>query len=186
MNGQQSMFDEQLYDYLFVIEPDAATAEVVKGLKQLLHDRIVLSWQNLNSKPHLSLFEFRNVETAEEGIIRKTAEALKNIQPFTVQLDGAETFLHGNTLRSLVLKLKEPKPVSALQSAIRRELHLRQQKLTPHVTIAGKIPVKNFNLLESAEEFDYRGGFVCAAVTILKRPADGSKGFVVVHREVLT
>jgi len=185
MNGQQNLFSESLYDYLFVIEPDPATATLIRQLKQLLHDRIVLSWANLNSKPHLSLFEFQNVESAEEEIIRKTAALLKNTGPFPVGLDGLVVFEHGKVSRSLVLKIKDPKAIVTLHHALRREIHLKPRKITPHATIARDIPAAAFAKLESIDEFDYKGAFDCSKITLLKKISGGKASFKPLHEFTL-
>jgi 2'-5' RNA ligase len=182
---QQDLFNEPFFEYFFLIGPDEETMKAVRELKQLLHDRIVLSWANLNSKPHLTLLEFRTTESAEEEIIRKSIAALSEHSAFPVALDGAMVFEHGRSSRSLVLKVADPKPVLETQALLKKALRLKRQRMTPHLTIARDIPLANFNKLESLDDFNYTGEFRCDRILLLKKPAAVKAAYTVLHEVLL-
>lgn len=182
---QQDLFNEPLYDYFFMIGPDLPTTKAVKELKQLMHDRIVLSWENLNSKPHLTLAEFRTTESAEEQIVRKAIATLEEYPAFPVTLDGVTVFEHGRASRSVVLKVADPKPIREAQSLLKKALRLKGRGITPHVTIARNIPIGNFDRLGSLEDFDYRGEFRCDRILLLKKPAAGRAAYTLLCEALL-
>lgn len=179
---QQDLFNEPLYDYCFQIRPDVPTVEAVKELKQQVHDQIVLSWANLSSKPQLTLIEFRATATAEEQIVSKTMAVLKEQGTFPVALDGAIVWTPERSTGSLVLKVKDAKPIRAAQSLLRKALHLQRQKLIPHLSIAGDVPSGK---IASLEDFAYTGQFQCDRILLLKKPAATAKSYTVVYEAML-
>lgn len=179
---QQNLFDEPLYDYCFLIRPDLRTVEAVKELKQQLHDRIVLSWANLSSKPQLTLVEFQATESAEGEIVRRTIGILKDQPAFPVGLSGVLVLEHGKSTTSVVLKVKDPKPILEAQSLLRKALQLKREKSIPYVSIARNIPSAK---LGSLEDFDYQGEFQCDRILLLKKPVAAKASYTVLCEALL-
>lgn len=186
MNGQLNLFNEETYEYFFLIQPDQRTEKEVKLYKRIMNSSIHLSKENLWSVPHLSLFKWKANYSMDEFVIRKATQALKNVEGFKVKLDGLDVYSHGHVKKSLVLKVKNPAPIKSVNKSLLDEFKFNSHKISPHITIAKSIPVSDFNKLSySLEQFNYRGEFLCNKITILKKMLGEDKNYVVLHEAVL-
>lgn len=144
-------------------------------MKKALHKIIPLGKENLHSIAHISLYKLQIPEN-DEFIIKKIRRALAHQHSFIIRLNGTEIFAHGNQSKTLVLKIANPEPINIIYALISREFRT-SKRITPHLTIARKIPVRNFEKI-NVEDFHLYEEFLCDKVTILKKP-EGEEHFVV-------
>jgi 2'-5' RNA ligase len=186
MNDQPNLFNEESYEYFFLIHPDSRTEQEVKYYKRVVNGSIRLSHENLWSVPHLSLFKWKVSASLDDYIIRKMDNALKGTGGFKIKLDGVDVYRHGHVKRSLVLKVKNPAPIRAVTNSLIHEFNFRSHKLSPHISIVRAIPEKDFEKLGTAlNKFDYKGEFLCNKVTVLKRVSGGDHKYIKLHEAVL-
>jgi len=186
MNGQLNLFGEEAYEYFFLIRPDQKTDKEVKLYKRIVNSSIHLSYENLWSVPHLSLFKWKANGSMDDFIIEKTTKALKDTTGFTVKLDGIDIYHHGSVKKSLVLKVKNPEPIRIVSKSLVNAFKFQSRKISTHITIVRSIPVEEFDKLSySLIQFDYKGEFWCNKITILKKMAGRDKNYVVLREVVL-
>jgi 2'-5' RNA ligase len=186
MIGQLNLFNEEMHEYFFLIQPDPKTEKEVKLYKRIVNSSIHLSKENLWSAPHLSLFKWTVNCSMDDFIICKTDKALKDIAGFKVQLDGVGVYSHGNIKKSLVLKIKNPEPIRSVNKSLVHAFNFRSRKISPHITIVSSIPVTDFNKLAySLNQFNYKGEFLCNKITILKKIHGENKNYIVLHEAAL-
>jgi len=186
MKGQLNLFEEKMFEYFFLIQPDLKTEKEVKLYKRIVNSSIHLSRENLWSVPHLSLFKWRVNYSMDDFIVRKTVKALKDISEFIVELDGVDVYDHGKVKKSIVLRVKNPESVCSVNKSLMDEFKFQYRKISPHITIVRSIPVKEFGKLAySLNRFDYKGEFVCNKITILKKIIGEDRNYVMLHEEVL-
>lgn len=186
MKDQLSLFEEERFEYFFLIQPDGKTAKEVRSYKMILNEAIPLSHENTLSTPHLSLFKWQVNGGIDNYIIQKTSKALKNVSSFKVKLGGMDIYTHGSSSRSLVLKVDNPDPIRAVNRSLVNEFQFKEQKLQPHITIARSIPAQDFNKLGYRfRQFDYKGEFYCNKISILKKRIGDDKNYILLHEEKL-
>lgn len=186
MNDQLNLFEEERFEYFFLIQPDQKTDKEVRSYKMTLNDAIALSKENLWSVPHLSLFKWQVNGVNDNYIIEKTSKALKNVPGFKVKLGGVDIYTHGPSKRSLVLKVDNPDPIRAVNRSLVNEFHFQEHAIQPHITIARSIPVNEFNKLGYRfNQFNYKGEFYCNKISILKKRIGEDKRYVLLHEQKL-
>ncbi|QEH39675.1 2'-5' RNA ligase family protein [Chitinophaga sp. XS-30] len=175
-SGQLSLFAPedipQAYtpcEYFLLISPPSALIEKIRAMKKKLHKIVPVGEDNLHSIAHISLLKLRMREN-DELVTGKVRRALTNLHGFTISLNGAEVFAHGRASRSLVLRISNPEPVNILHAWISSEFGNRKG-ITPHLTIAKKIPAKNFAKVP-VQDFNRYDSFLCNSVTILKKTGE--------------
>lgn len=171
--GQLSLFAPedipQVYtpcEYFLLISPPPALIEKIRAMKKKLHKIVPVGEENLHSIAHISILKLRMREN-DDLVTGKVRRALTNLHSFTIRLNGAEVFTHGRASRSLVLRISNPEPVSILHAWISSEFGNRKG-ITPHLTIAKKIPAKNFAKVP-VQDFNRYDTFECDGITILKK-----------------
>jgi len=186
MNAQLNLFNEEMFEYFFLIQPDPKTEKEVKLYKRIVNSSIHLSPDNLFSVPHLSLFKWRVNYSMDDFIIRKTSQALKNVAGFKVKLDGLDVYHHGHVKKSLVLKVKNPTPIKSVNKSLIDEFNCKVSKISPHIPIVRSIPSSDYNkLIYSLNQFNYKGEFDCNKITILKKMIGIDNKYVVLHEASL-
>lgn len=186
MKGQLDLFSVESYEYFFLIQPDKITDREVRLYKRIVNSSIYLSYENLWSVAHLSLFKWRVNYSVDAFIIEKLTKALEGIGGFMIKLDGLEIFHHRSEKRSLVLKVKNPESIQIVSKILEKEFKFRERSSSPHITIVRSIPVKEFDKLgNSLNQFDYKGEFLCNKITILKKQVGQDKHYVVLHEAML-
>lgn len=191
MQEQLSLFEEERFEYFFLIYPDAKTDREVRSYKRSLNELIPLSTENLWSVPHLSLFKWQVNAGMDDFIVRKSTEALAGIGGFNVRMGGVDVYTHGPDKRSLVLKVDNADSVKALNRSLLREFHFRELVWQPHITIARSVPTAEFNKLGyKFGPYNYKGEFYCDKVSILKKKIGEGEKYILLHearlgREVL-
>lgn len=187
MQEQLSLFEEERFEYFFLIQPDPGTDRAVRSYKQVLNETIPLSSENLWSVPHLSLFKWQVNSGMDDYIIRKTTEALSGAGGFVVRMGGLDIYTHGPDKRSLVLRVDNPDAVKTLNRSLIREFQLREFVWQPHITIARSIPTTDFNKLGyKFNQFNYKGEFYCNKVVILKKKIGEGEKYILLHEARLT
>lgn len=182
MQAQLNLFEEEGYEYFFLIQPDAKLDREVRSYKRLLNEKITLSDDNLYAVPHLSLFKWQVNTSMDQYIIQKTTEALHSLGGFMIRLGGVDVFTHGPEKRSLVLKVDNAETVKGLSRSLIHTFKFREHNWQPHITIARSIPTADFNKLNyKFNQFNYKGEFYCDRVVILKKPMGEGKKYVLLH-----
>lgn len=153
-------------EYFLLISPPPALIEKVRAMKKKLHKVVPIGEDNLHAIAHISLLKLPMREN-DELVTGKVRRALTNLRSFTIRLNGAEAFTHGRASRSLVLRISNPEPVNILHAWISSEFGNRKG-ITPHLTIAKKIPAKNFAKVP-VQDFNRYDSFLCDSVTVLKK-----------------
>lgn len=186
MKDQLNLFDEERFEYFFLIQPDMKTDREVRSYKMIVNNTISLSNENIWSVPHLSLFKWQVNGGIDNYVIQKASNALKNLHAFKVKLDGVDIFTHGSTKRSLVLKVANPDPIRGINRSLINEFNFKEQSLLPHITIARSIPVNDFNKLNyNFNQFNYKGEFLCNKISILKKKMGVNEKYILLHEAKL-
>lgn len=173
---QLDIFGCETHEYLFVIEPDEQTTEILIHLRKQLHISFSLSDQTLQSKPHISLCYFEASDFSDELIISKAKQGLAAIEKFNVAIDGCEKWNNG----TLILKIKQD---SSIQKLLQELVTVFKGIIrTPHLTIARSIP-KSFLEHLPIEDFQYQGNFNCDSIVLLKKT--GGDAYQVLHKITL-
>jgi 2'-5' RNA ligase len=186
--AQLRLFEQTMYEYFVLLSPSDTIKQDVDSMKQALHDQIGLEAFNLNSVAHLSLYKTEAPD--DSSVVRFIKKVAGLHHPFTISLNGYDILKHGNVSRTICLKVTDPKPINRLMASLNPPVEskrtYRQTSILdkpkkakpvihPHVTIARKIPIQDFNRINEFSLFDYQGEWLCDNITILRRPA-GSTG----------
>ena len=147
-------------------------------MKKELHKIFPLGDENLHSIAHISLYRLLIPEN-DDFIIKKIRRALAHQHSFTIRLNGTEIFAHGNQSKTLVLKIANPEPINIIYALISREFRT-SKRITPHLTIARKIPIRNFEKI-NVHDFHRFEEFLCNEITILKK-LEGEEHFTVLTK----
>jgi len=156
--------------YFIIISPDDPIKKKIELFKMQLGEIIPLSAHNRFSKAHISLMKFSSSDD-DEQVINKVKNALSSFQNFEIELNGSDTFTHGDSSTTLILKISNPTPIEALyQLLLEADLApMFPKKITPHLTIARTIPNSEFAGNVDLSKFDYYDSFLCKHITILKQ-----------------
>lgn len=184
MDEQLSIFDElpgagytPVNEYLIVISPNEEIKEKVKFLKNEIHTLINLSNENRLATAHITLFELLNPKIAEEDFMLWIKNGLKKVEPFKVQIEDYGVFMHGETKRTLYLKVLDHESIKQLYTLLRSDAKFKISKksLTPHLTIVKSISLSELQeILHSKLNLSYQNEFECKSLLILKRQILGN------------
>lgn len=185
MNEQLSIFDElpdagytSVSEYLIVISPSEEIREKVKFFKNEIHTLVNLSNENRFATAHITLFELLNPKIREEDFILWIKNGLKNVKPFSVQIEDYGVFMHGETKRTLYLKVLDQESIKQLYTLLRSnaKFKISKKSLTPHLTLVKSISVSELQeVLHSKLDLSYQNEFECKSLLILKRQILGNK-----------
>ena len=160
--NQLDIFGSDIYEYLFVIEPDHETSGRVISMRNNLNRLISLPEEVLHSKPHISLCYFEARDFSDQFIRTKTKQVLSSLQPFDVQIIGSEIWKNG----TFILKVNPNEHTLELQKQL--SLAFKGVIKNLHLTIARSMPVEMISTIPM-ELFDYQGRFPCKSIYILKK-----------------
>lgn len=159
---QLDIFGSEIYEYLFVIEPDQKTTEKIIQFRTLIHNVVPLSEEILHSKPHISVCYFKASNFSDEFILEKSNQVLSSIRSFDLQLDGAEQWNNG----TLILRINPDENILELQKQLSGAFKGVIKNF--HLTIARNIPNELLYQLP-IDSFDYKTEFKCESIYILKK-----------------
>lgn len=171
MGNQLSLFEKpNLVEYFFLLTPPKEILDDVREIKAKIHSRIKLSPETLQSKAHISLLEFPQMNRTEEQIIEKSNRLFRDMQSFGVQMHGFGIFYHGRDKRTVYVKVKDSGPIQQMYTLLAGELKLKSEKFTPHLTIVRSIPAHELERIEDdLMNYEYANEFLCEKITLLKR-----------------
>ncbi|MGV3631564.1 MAG: 2'-5' RNA ligase family protein [Bacteroidota bacterium] len=174
MGQQLSLFEKpNLVEYLFLVSPPDQIQQDILQIKGKIHSRIPLSPKNLKSKAHISLVEFPQMNRTEMQIVEKSGKLFKNMQPFELRLEGFGFFHHGRDKRTVYLQVKDSGPIRHVYTSLVEELKLKNEKFTPHLTVAKSIRTTDLEKIEDdLLNYDYSAEFICGKITLLKKESN--------------
>ena len=173
----QPRYGFHLFEYLLIIEPDAAVQKQIQAFKEYF----IKSHRYPNAivpKGHITLMRFIQYDTYEKRIIGQLGQLAASITPFTIELQGFGSFGH-----TLFVDVKSPDHLRELISLHRQELRpLLNTKGTPyfamkpHVTIARNLtPSQHETIWPVWNRTKYRGSFPAKSMILLKRRVGTSR-----------
>lgn len=167
-NERKETIGKVIYEYFFIISPDWSIKKEVKEIKKKLDNAIGLDKADIHTVPHISLFKIRNASPNLD--ISQYAEALSKARAFEINVHGLGLFHQYNGKNTLYLKLQEHEPIVELYcNLIKCRGYNSRSGFVPHITIARNITEQNLNGISGLSEHNFKGGFYCDRVTVLKK-----------------
>ncbi|HVV54301.1 MAG TPA: hypothetical protein VHC47_03190, partial [Mucilaginibacter sp.] len=139
-------------EYFIVIAPPGPVCDYVKQLKNFCK-RNIGSFYSAGSRAHISFGKFIDEENSPgqmSGIMRQCLhlmeKGISRIPPCNIMIDGFRFFDHGPRFKTIYAAVKLDEKTLDWFNAVGEQL-LIDRDITPHITIARKIPVESFNVL---------------------------------------
>ncbi|MFY0254303.1 2'-5' RNA ligase family protein [Chitinophaga sp. 30R24] len=166
---------EEVFDYLLVVNPDAAVAKDVTRIRQFVAAE--LADHTLSAAPvHVALFRSAFPERYQEDFIAMLEEVALKQAGFTVYTAKMDAYRHAGGHNSIFINVANPKPLMDLHTSIMKAFELKPQAFKPHIILARAVQDAEVNMLMPllAQQFFVRS-FNCHCFSLLKRPAIGGK-----------
>src|SRR5579862_8729292 len=162
-------------DFLVIIAPPECVANQILLLKKACAKHIGM-FESMHSKAHISFGLFgEEIETprqktfAMESFFNLVASDISIIEPIELKINGFSFFNHGKNFKTIYASFELTDEIMEWFNNIKKILKI-DSKLTPHITIAKKIPIDAFNKLwPHFEEIKFKSSFVVDYLTILTR-----------------
>jgi len=162
-------------EYFILISLPDRIDDYVKSLKDFCK-RNIGSFYSATSRSHISFGKFIDEEDDNLGMSEIMQLYLKNIQnaialipSCDLSIDGFNYFTHGTKFRTIYVVIKLDDNVIGWFDKIRNRL-LIDRNITPHITIARKIPTNDFDILwPHFRNLTFKESFKPASLTILTR-----------------
>lgn len=171
MGQQLSLFEKpNLVEYFFLVSPPKEILEDVREIRAKIHSKVHLPIEIRNSVPHISLFEFFQMNRTEEEIIEKSNRALSETPAFRVGINNFGFFHHGREKRTIYLNVRDSGFTENIYASLGGELKVRTGRFTPHLTIVRSILARELEGIEDdLMNYEYANEFQCEKITLLKR-----------------
>lgn len=149
-----------LYAYLLVISPPRELELRLQQIKLSLHERFPLGKSNMQSKPHITLFERLTDETALAETVKVI---LSKEQTFTVNVEEFVLFEH-QRYSSIVLTVTPPEPI------LRLHQRLKTGQKAPFLTFAKWLrPEQAMIYMEYLNTLDFQASWTCSGLLLLRK-----------------
>ena len=166
-------------EFLLIIPPDDKVNSEVFPIKKVFEADYGCSYSG-NSKPHITLTNFLQLETMENRIIQRLESFSKSIRPFNIDLKG----FGGFPAHSIYINILKKKPIVEIVKGIRSnfthilkfdEKYKPNFVTQPHLTIARGMTKAQYDRAYSEwrhKQFD--SGFHANNMILLKRLPEGN------------
>lgn len=122
-------------------------------------------------RPHISFLSFKQ-KAGKEVVLANLQEALLNIEPIKVEINGFGIFHKGPYGQTLLLNVEESDELKSLYAVIQSVFRCGKMKGL-HLTIMRTVYLDNpEDVLAQLNAFGYSGTFRCTQLTLLRRPKD--------------
>lgn len=166
---------EELFDYLLVVNPDAAVSKDVTRVRQFVATE--LNDVGMSGAPvHVALFRSAFPERFQEDFISMLEEVARKQAGFAVYTSKMDAFRHADGHNSVFINVANPKPLVELHRNIMQAFELKPQSFKPHIMLARGLHDAEVNMVMPllAQQLFVRS-FNCHCFSLLKRPAAGGK-----------
>lgn len=167
--------DDNLYDYLLVVNPDKGTSEEILEYKRVIANELGY-FNSFHADPHITLFRSVFPERFQEGFINVLNEVAKSQSGFTIYTSKFDHFSHAENKHTIYVNVANPKPLLELHKRVLHLFELRSNSFRPHITLARAISATAFNKVYS--HFDnqlFVRSFQCRSFSLLRKPVSGGR-----------
>jgi 2'-5' RNA ligase len=162
-------------EYFFLISPPERIEDQITRFKKSCVKHVG-SFYSMKSKAHISFGKFIDEEEQPGQMSDIMSQCLDLIEKginklpaFNLVIDGFNYFNHGQKFKSIYASIKLDNVTLAWFNTIKQQL-LIDRDITPHITIARKIPLEAFNVLwPYFQRIEFKDSFKPEALTVLIR-----------------
>ncbi|HVS91612.1 MAG TPA: 2'-5' RNA ligase family protein [Mucilaginibacter sp.] len=162
-------------EYFFLISPPDEISGYVDRLKRACAKHIG-SFYSMKSKAHISFGKFIDEEDEPgqvSGIMQQCLQLIEKgisrLPSCNLSVEGFDFFDHGSKFKTIYAAINLDDKTLEWFNAIKRQL-LIDRNITPHITIARKIPVEAFEILwPHFQKLKFKESFTPESLTILTR-----------------
>ncbi|MEO7309002.1 MAG: 2'-5' RNA ligase family protein [Chitinophagaceae bacterium] len=172
-NTRQQPLSPGQYEYLLVANPDETVFNKVMDEKQLFDDRYKEKVA-VKTKPHITVANFRAVESMEDTVIRWIERICNKQHSFRVELNNFSGFPPD----TIYVRVQNPQPFQQLAKQLQvisdyiedDDCPLHGLKDKPHLTIARRLPADVYvKAMIDYSQRDFHSSFMVTELVLLKR-----------------